>query len=99
PTTTHPLYLHYALPIFVDVAAPANRRGEREDVRAAIAGEQIVAEAAIDDVGTRISGHLLGKFVAGQVERRARTGIDRLDQLDAGDRKSTRLNSSHVAIS
>src|SRR5207253_7869016 len=60
-------------------------------------GRRDVAEIAGDDVDARLGGELLGlDLVAHRGDRLGR----RADECDLLlDRKSTRLNSSHVAIS
>src|SRR5690606_40142528 len=91
PTSIYPLSLHDALPIFVIVALPV---------------------AAIDGPTGRVTDALVGGSFALLVailtpqdaRRRARqlaaASLSDLSQmLGTADRKSTRLNSSHVKIS
>src|SRR5690606_41654602 len=97
PTRTHPVTLHDALPIY-----PLARRRLDVDDRVAVlaAAAGLAHEAALDllhALADRLAvGHLRPADVGVDLEL-AREPVD--DHLEVQDRKSTRLNSSHVKIS
>src|SRR5207249_10130661 len=90
PPATHTLSLHDALPIFVDLRAEEDdplAQQARVDVERAL-----VAAVGLDDHRDQAHGLLLplkcNRLVACTIRNRT-----------VADRKSTRLNSSHVSIS
>src|SRR5207253_6254659 len=86
PTSTYTLSLHDALPI-----CRARGHGHRAHVEQ-IAEIGVDAHPRVDADG--VGGHL----VDARMHRRG-WHHERVDTVQCGDRKSTRLNSSHVAIS
>src|SRR5207249_10758224 len=96
PTALSPLSLHDALPICLHapVAVAGHAAVARLDER-----EQTAAGIARFQIGIHRHNELvLRRPGAYAVERFAVFGI-RLAPDETGDRKSTRLNSSHVSIS
>src|SRR5690606_41507313 len=95
-TTIHPLSLHDALPIWLGTAAAGPHRpepaGEGLGFLIPFAGERVNLLAVVDgDLGDDMGGG--AEAVNAQALRLPPTG------QAPGDRKSTRLNSSHVKIS
>src|SRR5207249_10433300 len=88
PTTTSTLSLHDALPIWV-AASPFGTglaAGSQSDPAEAVAG-------------SRAHNQWLAEFVAEEPNRRIGVAVVPAIIPDMEDRKSTRLNSSHVSIS
>src|SRR5690606_40909852 len=84
PTQTYTLPLHDALPILFEPDDGLAARGEAEMTR-------------LDDAGVdRADGNLVQVLA---LRRQEAVGRARLGRCGRGDRKSTRLNSSHVKIS
>src|SRR5699024_12218653 len=91
PPDISPLSLHDALPIYRQPIT----RGEIEDVRGVAVSSQII-KTLLEREWVRIVGY---KDVPGKPAMLATTKAF-LDYFNLqGDRKSTRLNSSHVSIS
>src|SRR5207253_7280996 len=91
PPTLYTLSLHDALPISL-----VNLRGQaRIDQNRPFRLAQHVDEAGSDDHSVRVESALAGS--GGKIPNRRNPSI--ANAYIARDRKSTRLNSSHVAIS
>src|SRR5207253_9563365 len=88
PTQTYPLSLHDALPISHDLLDASGDGDERVEIDPGLGAHRV---QGVDEV------------LAADVPRRARREGASAQAADGGievrDRKSTRLNSSHVAIS
>src|SRR5690625_6513881 len=93
-----------------DVAAPAGAHGRQQGPGDAHGAEHVDVVHALPVVQIRLGGGLDAQRAAGDVDDRVQGATEQLvhalDQAcdrvvvgDVEDRKSTRLNSSHVAIS
>src|SRR5207249_11950270 len=98
PPTPSPLSLHDALPIcplrLVDVVEPRDR------ARAEALHAELLDDRAVDPPDARVA---LGRIACPDVgvgdEGADAAGMSRCERERDVDRKSTRLNSSHVSIS
>src|SRR5699024_12868600 len=93
PAAINTLYLHDALPIYPRQSSPQARRQRAADEGAGSpsqAAKALQPDRAIDSTRSRAGD-------ARRVGIRASPGDARTQR--PGDRKSTRLNSSHVSIS
>src|SRR5699024_12485029 len=88
PTEPYPLSLHDALPILRRVLR-ALRHADRDRPGGPLASQRLLAEAIRHRTNLTVSG-ASGPLVA---------ALDDVRALADLDRKSTRLNSSHVSIS
>src|SRR5205814_10206675 len=97
-TEIYILSLHDALPIyFHPLGAPPE-----DAVRGRVAASDDIDPKSLlggrfEQIGFDVEGILLGKLL--HARQRAFDSLDDGRNLDAGDRKSTRLNSSHLGIS
>src|SRR5207253_6770524 len=97
PTTIYTLSLHDALPIYAARNFDQSV-GSRQPDRAAIADSFAICVEIAGIVDRATAGGACGEFIAGPVTVSPQWTGGRAAGIH-GDRKSTRLNSSHVAIS
>src|SRR5207249_9906844 len=90
PTATHTLPLHDALPIY---------RAEQVHARLLLAELLRAFLPRQPECPARVVGQELPPLVEDRLDLRAVPGLLARHQVDVEDRKSTRLNSSHVSIS
>src|SRR5690606_41893940 len=97
PTATYTLSLHDALPIYEPDLERAERRGDHD---AALVGELGEAEDRQERRVLERDDELVDEVRRHDLERlRHHDAAHRRAPAEAEDRKSTRLNSSHVKIS